>query len=108
MKVNFDKNHNGKLDLEIFTTIRAYSPEKFHKLKTFANTLVNIFLDKKKYCEATLINLDVRKFCEMPFGLVMMDTGLTLLVEIMPIMKACGIEDMQSNVMILTFQRKDL
>lgn len=74
--VKFSKNWNNKLSLDIFPTIRKYTPDKFKYYESLKGQTGNIILNGKFYCRATLIAVETRPFHTIPREMLILDTGL--------------------------------
>ena len=103
--IKFSHNWNNKLNNDIFTTIRNHTPEKeLHYMSQIGNRL-SVELNKKKFREARLIDVDVKEYVEIDIALLRLDTGIQYIKEIEKVFIKFGMKDYLSDMLILTFAK---
>lgn len=77
-QVKFSHNWNNKLDNDVFTTIRRYTPEKYRYYMSSVGETFDVVLKEKLYNTAILEGLFVaEKFSDIHDCIIMLDTGMT-------------------------------
>ena len=104
--LRFTKNHNNKLNLDVFTTIRKYSEEKLKYWESFFKKEINVWVKGRTslpYCVGILERVSVRQYYTLTNELLILDTGLTDLVKIDQLFKNFKtITSGEDNVILLT------
>ena len=103
-KIKFSHNWNNKLNHEVFTTIRKSTPEKCQYYFDEVGKVFEVVNLDKHICNARLIEIEEKKFKEIPLGLLHTDTGIINNYEIEDLFKRFGITR-EVFVLILTFLR---
>lgn len=98
--IKFSKNWNNKLECDIFTTIRKWTPEK-REYYTIGETF-DVILRGANHCIAELICTDTyESLLDVPFNTILTDTGSTQPYNIFRRFRV-GLDD---PVMVLTFKK---
>lgn len=103
--IKFIHNWNGKLDLDVFPTIRRWTPDKEAYYRAQIGKTFEVQLGGTFHRSVRLIDVEkVDRLKFVPFGLLAMDTGKTTLEGIIEVFRSFGL-DWSSPVIILTFAR---
>ena len=111
-KIKFSHNWNLKLNNNIFTTIRKSNPEKSQYYYEAMSCDFEVILSRgnkdirpdKSFGIARLIEVEKRKFKDIPLSLLHLDTGILNIYEIEDLFKKFGIQR-EDEVLIFTFMR---
>ena len=103
--IRYIQNWGGKLDEEEFTTIRSWSPEKERFYRDNIGYNFSHLVAGKKYTEAYLREVELKKFSEIPPSVLIKDTGLMDMEKIREVFRAFGIEE-DGPCLILKFSKR--
>lgn len=104
--ISFTKNHNGKLQNDVFTSIRGHTDKKLLHYESLLYKEFDVWIKGKSipYCQATLKRVTVKKYYEVSIELKMIDTGYTNLTKIKQLFEKFGIKSGEDEVILLTFE----
>lgn len=106
-KIEFSHNWNNKLSLDAWTTIRKWTADKEDYYISKETKVFDVYLtsDKQRFikCRRTLMLVERRLFEEIPYGLLVMDTGNP---NPIPIFRKFGITE-GVECLILSFIKED-
>ena len=107
-QIKFSHNWNGKLDNDIFTTIRRYTPEKYRYYMNSVGDPFDVVLKRLFHSNAILEGLFVaEKFSDIHSVILMLDTGMTDMTKIHKLFEAFGIRAKTKSI-IPVFSHKKL
>jgi len=105
MKIKFSHNWNNKLDNNIFTTIRRWTPRKFKYYNDHVFDLFDIELNGKRIGSAILMGVSrkakLEEIDEADPMLLQLDTGSA---EPFEVFKMFGVKP-KTDVIVLLFQK---
>lgn len=101
--IKFSHNWNHKLDNDIFTTIRNWTPEKEGYYRSQLGKTMEVLLHGAKGGEARLLSVRVVLYTMIDSALLRLDTGMADLNEIKKLFINFGMEDIMSRMILLTF-----
>lgn len=102
-KIKFTKNWNNKLDNPIFNTIRNHVVSAPPYEDMVGETFSIWLKDSGVIGKARLINVGLRLFSDIPYGMLCSDTGIHNYCDIVTLFQEFGMEDVHSWITILTF-----
>lgn len=104
-QVKFSHNWNNKLDNDVFTTIRRYTPEKYKYYMSSIGETFDVVLNGRLYNTSNLEGLFVaEKFKDIHDCIIMLDTGMTDIVKINGLFANFGIKS-ETKSIIPVFKR---
>jgi len=103
--IKFSHNWNQKLDHKLFTTIRRWTYQKETYYKSQVGSDYKVYLENQEYTIATLKNVEIFGYGDIPTGLLIIDTGINNLKEVHATFRKFGLTP-GTRAMILTFERK--
>lgn len=101
--IQFSHNWNNKLDNNIFTTIRKWTPEKEDFYDRKIGHIFEVQLKNKRYGDAELIHAEKIDYQDLEYYLKILDTGLSEKKEQDGIFQNFGIDTSKDKVIVLTF-----
>ena len=99
--IKFSHNWNGKLDNNIFTTIRRATPRKTDYYIGHHGDVFDVHLNKLSYCDSKLIEVAIMPLSEINHSLLMLDTGCQ---EYLEIFQKFGVY-VDTEVLLLTYKK---
>ena len=99
--IKFQHNWNHKLDCDMFTTIRRFTPDKFEYYFQLVDREFDVLVNGVTYCVATLVGLRKTMLRDVEPELLFTDTGIEKPLELFNDFKL----DLGSEVIILMFKR---
>ena len=105
-QINFSHNWNGKLNHDVFTTIRKWDAGKHNYYARKVEEDFQIILNDTTICIATLISTNVAAYDDIHFGLLAVDTGFTVRKQIDNLFFKFGIKK-DDMCLILTFAKNE-
>lgn len=103
--IKFSHNWNNKLTQKVFTTIRTYTDWKFEFYQKQHNREFEIVLNNETIGKCKLRREEIIIYKDIPRALLASDTGLTDFANIYEIFKKFGMKDIESKMIILTFEK---
>ncbi len=104
VQIKFAHNWNNKLECKLFTTIRNWRKDKEEYYKACIGHIFDVMLSNNKIGEAVLRGAFVEDIQDIPVLILMLDTGMTSIPDILKLFKKFGVEE---KVIVLLFERKE-
>ncbi len=103
-QIKFSHNWNNKLNNNIFTTIRKYTPEKYKYYLDLKSYDFDVILNGKKFKEVKLVGIEIKKFKDIPSEVLILDTGILSIIDIEKVFYKFGLNTIQDEMIILIFK----
>lgn len=102
--IKFSHNWNKKLNNDIFTTIRKHTPDKESYYNRILGERFNIMKDKEFMGTGELFLIECKKYKDIPWELLILDTGLVSQADILYLFKKFGLKSVNDKMIILWFR----
>jgi len=100
--IKFSHNWNNKLACKVFTTIRRWEEEKEKYYQGCVGKTFTVMLSNNKIGEAVLRAAYPEQISRIPVLILMLDTGMLDLPDILDLFKKFGVKD---KVIVLLFEK---
>ena len=101
--MKFSKNWNNKLDNKIFSTIRKHTKEKEEYYKSKVGQMDRMELNGELHHHAKLFDVSVKKYSELSFEFLVLDTGIPSRAIMDRVFSNFGIHE-QDLVIVLLYE----
>ena len=105
-RIKFCKNWNGKLDQNVFTTMRNWGAQKESFYLGSLGKEFDVMLNEELHSKAVLMDCRTYHFDRIPLPLFTLDTGLFHLPEIRGLFLKFGMNEDDPLLIVLTFMNK--
>ena len=101
-KIGFSHNWKNKLNCNIFSTIRKFTPEKYEYYKSKRGKIFDCLLKGKIIGKVKLINCwEYQHLWQLDYVLLMLDTGTITSIDAVQIFKRFGIQPEDPTILLL-------